>query len=435
MRDAATESAAQRRDLTERALWTVRVLFAAGRLVDEPARPLPSGDCVIGRAPDGRRDLAIEDDLRLSRRHAAFKRRSTSLSIHDLDSHNGTQVNGLAARKADLSDGDLVRCGDSLVLVRREPVDLDDPALPGLTGRSVAMRRLRVRLQRAARTDATVVLLGETGSGKGAAARAVHACSGRSAGPWVQFNCAAIPQTLAESTLFGHVAGAFTGASGAEPGLLRAADGGTLFVDELGDLPAALQPKLLHFLDDGTVLPVGSTREARSDVRVLAATNVDLARAVRTGAFRADLYARLAAVEIRLPPLRERQEDILELLALHLADTERLSADLAEVLLLHDWPFNVREVQQMATHLDVEGADLPVWAPELVRERLSFLSDGGVAEEAPAARVTPSQEVLAELLIRHEGVVARVARELGRSTKQVYRWMSRHGMDPADYRA
>ncbi len=433
MRNADTQSADQRRDLTEHAIWTVRLLFAADKLFDAPAVPLPNGDCVVGRATEGRRDIEIPDDGRLSRHHATFKRRGSSLSVHDRDSHNGTKVNGIVAQKADLADGDLIRCGDSLLLVRKTPVDLDDPPLPGLIGRSVAMRRLRARLMRVAVTDATVVLLGETGSGKGAAARAIHAASGRASGPWIQFNCAAIPETLAESTLFGHVAGAFTGASQAETGLIRAANTGSLFIDEVGDLPPTLQPKLLHFLDDGTVLPVGSAREARSDARVLTATNVDLGRAVRSGAFRADLYARLAAVEIRLPPLRERREDVLDLLALHLEHSDRLTADLAEALVLHDWPFNVREVQQIATHLEVEGSDLSVWRRALVSERLALLSPEA-EEGGSAARVTPSQEVLEELMIRHKGVVARVARELGRSTKQVYRWMSRHGMDPTNYR-
>ena len=434
MSDHTTRSAVHRTPLTEQLVWTARVLFEADRWVDRPARPLPTGDCVVGRSPPGRRDFAIPEDDRLSRKHAAFKRRGDAVSIHDLDSRNGTSVNGVAIKKANLADGDVVRCGDTLLLVRKTPLDIDDPQMDGLIGASVAMRKLRARLARAAATEATIVLLGETGCGKGAAARAIHAASGRSDGPWIQFNCAAIPETLAESTLFGHIAGAFTGATQAEPGLIRAADGGTLFIDEVGDLPTTLQPKLLHFLDDGTVLPVGSSKDARSDARVVAATNVDLGRAVKNREFRADLYARLAAVEIRIPPLRERREDVLDLLGPQLEHPDRLTADLAEVLVLHDWPFNVREVQRIATHLEVEGGMLSAWGPELVRDRLNLLADDEPEEPQGTTKMTPSREVLEELLVKHGGVVARVARELGRSTKQVYRWMARHEMDPASYR-
>lgn len=433
MSDQVTRSAARTLNLADQWVWTVRVLFSVDRVVTEPARALPSGDCIVGRSVSGRRDLGLPDDGRLSRQHAAFKRRGEALSVHDLDSHNGTTVNGLEARRAALSDGDVVRCGDTLFLVRQTPVELDDPAMDELIGQSVAMRQLRAKVARVARTDATVVLLGETGCGKGAAARAIHRSSARRDGPWVQFNSAAIPEHLAESTLFGHVAGAFTGATSPSEGLLRAAHGGTLFIDEVGDLPAVLQPKLLHFLDDGTVLPVGSTKEVRSDARVLAATNVDLPKAVKNRSFRADLYARLAAVELRIPPLRERREDVLDLLAAHLDDPSKLSADLAEVLVLHDWPYNVREVQRLATHLDVEGMGRAIWGPDLVADRLD-LDEPADDSGADGPRVTPSQEVLEELLIRHKGVVTRVARELGRSTKQVYRWMSRHGFDPGEYR-
>lgn len=420
-------------DRTEQ-VWTLRVLHAAGRLGRDPARALPTGDCVVGRAVEGRRDLLV-DDSRLSRSHACFKRRGDQLSVHDLGSRHGTRVNGLPVAKADLADGDVVRCGDTILQVRLALAWPEDDERIALTGSSPAMMALRCELGRVAASDHPAVLLGETGVGKGAAARAIHAAGRRAAGPWVAFNCAAIPETLAESTLFGHVAGAFTGATTAEAGLLRAADGGTLFIDEVGDLPGPLQPKLLHFLDDGTVLPVGSSRSTRVDARVIAATNVDLAAAIADRRFRADLWARLAALVVRIPPLRERREDVLELLVGALSDARPLTGDLAEALVLHDWPWNVREVQRVAAELEVRGAGLDRWDLPLVAGRLQRPVDAGPPDEAGATRVTPSREVLEALLRKHDGVVSRVARELGRSSKQVYRWMERQGLDPAAYRA
>ena len=434
MSDAQTKSLESRRQNDDQEIWTVSVLYSGDAILDAPAPPLPAGDCVIGRSAVGRRDLHLPEDERLSRRHACFKRRGDQLSVRDLDSHNGTRVNGQKVQKADLSDGDVVRCGNTVLLVRRAPAWPTDADLEGLSGRSPAMRAHRVELAMVGKTDATVVLTGETGCGKGAAARALHAISSRAAKPYVAFNCAAIPETLAESTLFGHIAGAFTGAIGSEDGLLRAAHGGTLFIDEVGDLVASLQPKLLHFLDDGTVTPVGSSSQIKVDARIVAATHVDLDAAVASGAFRADLWARLAAVVLEIPPLRARREDVLPLLV-EFAGTAPISPDLAEALVLHDWPWNVRELQRVATELGVRGQDLDRWELDLVAERLKpSAAAPAPAPDTPKTRITPDRAELEALLRTHKGVVAQVARALGRSTKQVYRWMARDGLEVDDFR-
>jgi two-component system, NtrC family, response regulator AtoC len=229
----------------------------------------------------------------------------------------------------------------------------DARGLGDLVGASPAMRGLYDLVERAAPSSASVLITGESGTGKELVARALHRRSRRSAGLFVAVNCAAIPESLLESELFGHVRGAFTDARGARSGLFLQAHGGTLFLDEIGDLPVSLQPKLLRALQERAIRPVGSDAEVPCDVRVVAATNHDLEAAVREGRFREDLFFRLAVIQLPVPPLRERGNDVL-VLAQHFleraaADAERpvraLSPGAAERLLAYDWPGNVRELQ------------------------------------------------------------------------------------------
>ena len=414
--------------------WTLRLLFSGGTRRDSPVR-LPTGDFGVGREGP---DLALPDDACLSRRHAVFKLRRSALTVHDAGSHNGTWVDGRRIQRAALADGSRVRCGDSLFLVRHQPPVDDDARIPGLVGDSPELRRLRSLVARVAPADVAVLLLGPTGSGKGAVASALHARSARADGPLVTLDLATLPAQLAESTLYGHARGAFTGAIRDEPGRLRSAHGGTLFLDELGELPLALQPTLLQVLDEGVVTPVGAHRPLPVDARVIAATNVDLQAAVASGAFRADLYARLAAVVLRLPPLAGRREDVLPLLEHFLGGPAPLTADLAEALVAHAWPLNVREVQRIAEHLRTLGGDAGPWGLELVADRLQLgMGAGGEEEEGegrPRARLTPDAATLRALLEEHHGVVAEVARAVGRSPRQVYRWLGRAGIDPEDHR-
>jgi two-component system, NtrC family, nitrogen regulation response regulator NtrX len=243
---------------------------------------------------------------------------------------------------------------------------------PEILGGSPALGTLRERIARAAATDARVLVTGESGTGKELVADTLHRQSARRAGPFVKINCAAIPAPLVEDELFGHARGAFTDAKTAKPGLFEEAHGGTLFLDEIGDMDAALQGRLLRVLEDGRVRRVGETRDRQVDVRVIAATHRDLARAVAEGSFRQDLYFRLAALPIEVPPLRERREDIPLLFGRFLARfagehhlrERRVDDGIFPPLLAYAWPGNVRELKNLCERLVVFGAD-PLSAADL----------------------------------------------------------------------
>lgn len=244
----------------------------------------------------------------------------------------------------------------------------------GLIGRSPALLQALSELERVSQSQATVLLLGESGTGKELFARAVHLASGRRDQPFIKVNCSAIPDTLFESELFGHERGAFTGAHSARPGWFEQAHGGTIFLDEIGELPLALQAKLLRTLQEGTLVRLGGQREIRIDVRLVAATNRDLALEVAAGRFRQDLYYRLNVIPIRLPSLRERREDI-HALALHFASRANqahqrnvhLAADALERLERLDWPGNIRELGNVIERLVLLADDGVVHARDLAR--------------------------------------------------------------------
>ncbi|MFP2933893.1 sigma 54-interacting transcriptional regulator, partial [Pyxidicoccus sp. 3LG] len=216
------------------------------------------------------------------------------------------------------------------------------------------MKRLRAELASLSSSRATVIVTGESGSGKELVARALHTLSTRAQRPYVAFNCAAVPRELFEGQLFGYRRGAYTGATTDHPGVIRAAHGGTLFLDEIGELPLEVQPKLLRFLENGEVFPLGEVRPVEVDVRVVAATHRDLAQLVREGRFREDLYYRLQVVPVRVPPLRERREDVVAL-ARHFVrqltpegqEPPQLGADALAALVAHPWPGNVRELRNV----------------------------------------------------------------------------------------
>ncbi len=252
-------------------------------------------------------------------------------------------------------------------------------------------------------------------------------------------NCGAIPESLAESQLFGHVAGAFTGARNAHVGFMRAADGGTLFLDEIGELSPTLQPKLLRALEERRVTPVGSTESVPVDIRLVAATHRELLDEVDAGRFRGDLYARIAGYLVHTVPLRKRREDILPLLYEALpADAPPLGADLVEALLLHRFRFNVRELKEIVTQLAIDG----VGAPKLTRAMIAHRLERHTTSEPPPAptessrppppseekRPIPSREELEALVAVHGGNVSRIARELRRSRRQIYRYLDRYGI-------
>jgi DNA-binding NtrC family response regulator len=433
--------------------FTLCLVYSGEEVLLPPETHMPvRGATRIGRAVEG--GISLPRDRRVSRVHATLHSGPAgTLRIVDEGSRNGTLVNGCRTSEALLADGDVINIGDSYLVVRAVPLGLRDALLPAMIGVSPAIAAVRAALAEAGPAAATVLLLAESGCGKEVAARALHKL-GRSTGPFVAVNCSAIPESLAESQLFGQVAGAFTGA-GTRPGLFRAAHGGTLFLDEIGDLPLAVQPKLLRVLEEHAVLPVGATEPVSVDVRVVAATNRDLVAGTAEQWFRGDLYARLAQLEVRLPLLRDRREDVLQLLVHALGShARRLTARLAEALLLHAWPFNVREVYSVAQQLKIRAAraepfDLSLvadWfergaAPDLARRKSSPppSSPGATAcddadRDNDDGGPVPDRFGLEALLQAHHGVVADVARMVRRSRKQVYRWIASHGIDVQQYR-
>ena len=311
----------------------------------------------------------------------------------------------------------------------------------GIVGRSQAMKDVTSILARIAPSDVPILIEGESGTGKDLLARAAHAMSGRAAGPYVALNMSAIPENLAEAELFGHEKGAFTGAEAARDGFFAEAEGGTLFLDEIGLLPAPLQPKLLRVLQDGEYIPVGSRKARRADVRIVAATNEDLSRAVKAGRFREDLWFRLRVVPIRLPPLRERREDIPRLVehlvrkhALRLGRPPRLpDAAAMKALLDHPWPGNIRELEHAVERglLLAEGpaitlADLP---PELA----AAAAAGGGAEAEDGGRFRRARDAwerrfFEDLLQEAGGSVARAAELAGVHRSTLYEKLARYGL-------
>ncbi|GFK94464.1 Arginine utilization regulatory protein RocR [Fundidesulfovibrio magnetotacticus] len=307
-----------------------------------------------------------------------------------------------------------------------------------IIGRSRPMQRLYATLGAVSRTDASVLLTGETGTGKGLFARAIHANSTRRAGPFVDVNCAALPENLLESELFGYRKGAFTGADRDKPGLFEAASGGTIFLDEIGDLPAALQAKLLQALEDGRFHPLGSVKPVQADVRVISATNRDLRARVAAGTFRSDLYYRLRVLEIELPPLRERPGDC-DLLTDHFVHisaarygigTPAVSKATRRALAACRLPGNVRELKHAVEHAvilcqgrTIEPAHLPAYilgAPEAPPRPAA----------EPQARTIQEREraMLQEALADHGYSVLETCRALGVSRTTLWRKMKKHGL-------
>ncbi len=309
----------------------------------------------IGSAPTN--ELVL-DDPAVSRVHATIDVDATGYRLTDRDSKNGIFIGGLRVREVYLDDQTEFKLGNTTV--RFELTDeVTEVHFSGrdrfgdLLGKSREMREIFAIMERVAPTDATVLIEGESGTGKELAAEAIHSHSDRSDGPLIVLDCSAIPADLIESELFGHVKGAFTGATGSRTGAFEAARGGTLFLDELGELSSELQPKLLRALEKGQVKPVGSNQTIDTDVRIIAATNRNLLHEVREGNFREDLYYRFAVIRVQLPPLRDRPEDIPVLVEHFLsAANERTGRDDIDVayktmekLKRHRWPGNVRELK------------------------------------------------------------------------------------------
>jgi two-component system response regulator HydG len=306
-------------------------------------------------------------------------------------------------------------------------------AIANVVANSVAMRTVLDVVERVARTDAPVLLTGETGTGKGLLARIIHAQSPRAARPFVTVNCAALPEALLESELFGHVKGAFTGALQDRRGLFAEAEGGTICLDEMGELPSALQAKLLHVLESKAVRPVGSARERPLDVRIIAATHRDLRARVKSGEFREDLLYRLDVVPIEVPPLRMRRDDLPVLIDQFLAaarsrnagsTVERISPPALDLLARHDWPGNVRELQHVIERLVVLGRSSEVQPEELPA---TVRGEGRSDAIAFGGDVLPVRELQRRyalwVLDRCGGHRGRTAELLGIDGKTLAKWL------------
>jgi transcriptional regulator with GAF, ATPase, and Fis domain len=385
-------------------------------------------------------DFRVADEA-VSRFHCELIASGPDVTIRDLQSKNGTTVSGVRISAAYLKDGALIQLGRSKIRFDARPDALKvalsrEERFGGLVGRSAAMRRVFSVLERAAASDAAVLIHGETGTGKEIAAESVHRASRRAKGPFVVVDCGAIPGNLLEAELFGHEKGAFTGAVAAREGAFAAADGGTVFLDEIGELAPDLQPKLLRVLESKHIKAVGTSHFRDVDVRIVAATNRDLKEEVNQKRFRSDLYFRLAVVEARIPPLRERAEDI-PLIAAHLLDRLQASADARRTLLSpsslhelahHAWSGNVRELRNYLERCLALDERVPLGVETV--NQTNRLPDCDMPLKVARERWTRTLEraYVSEVLARHEGNVAAAARAAEVDRMHFYRLLWRYGL-------
>jgi two-component system, NtrC family, response regulator GlrR len=385
-------------------------------------------------------DLRLTDPT-VSRNHCAVRMTAKGPLLRDLGSTNGTHIEGVSVREAFIPAGATLELGHTRVRFQALGDSVEVPLAQSerfgrLWGRSVAMRRLFAIAAQVAPAEATVLLEGETGTGKDALAEAIHLASARAAGPLHVVDCGAIPAQLIESELFGHERGAFTGADRARGGAFEEADGGTLFLDEIGELPLALQPKLLRALEAREVKRIGAERAHHVDVRVIAATNRDLREEVNRGTFRQDLYYRLEVVRLRIPPLRERPEDI-PVLVEHFrrgltrpgAEPPPLSEEAMRHFLAHPWPGNVRELRN-AVERAILLEELPVAPPAAAEGGGATAVDVGVPfKDAKNALVEGfERSYLTALLEATAGNVSEAARRAEIDRVYLLKLLRRYGL-------
>ena len=402
----------------------------------------------IGRRPSDEAEsqgaaLALVDPL-VSSRHARLSRRAAGeYVVEDLGSKNGTFVdNTRIEAQTRLRNGSLLFFGNHAAVFRMvSTLELDAikaelvaPLGPVATA-SPVLALACDRLRRLAGADGEILLLGETGVGKEVYARAVHQLSQRR-GRFMAINCGAIPRELVESELFGYRQGAHSTAHQAKAGLIEEAEGGTLFLDEIGEMTQEAQIKLLRFLQDRELTPLGSTRPRKIDVRIIAATNRTGSTSKTPGGLRDDIIGRLGAAPLHLPPLRSRIEDLGALAAyfLRASSTRAFEQPAFRALALYDWPLNIRELEKIvSTAAVLTGGTRPISLRDLPEPiARAATAAAPAARRAPGSSPTPAQ--LEELLRRYNGNVADVSRELGKHRAAVWRWMKKWGIGVEKYR-
>jgi len=389
-------------------------------------------------------DLALSDD-RVSGRHVAVRAVESRFAVRDLGSTNGTWYEGSRIAEVTVPAGSTLLVGRTALRIEAEAQPLDVPPSQArrfgeLVGESLGMREVFAVLERVAQSDATLLVEGETGTGKELVARALHEASARRRGPFVAVDCGALPEGLLDSELFGHVRGAFTGAAAARAGMIARADGGTLFLDELGRIPPPVQARLLRVLEERVVRPLGGDSERAVDVRVIAASRDDLDAEVAAGRFRPDLLYRLAVVRIALPPVRSRREDIpllvRDLLRRRgLADEAPTGRGL-DRLIAHGWPGNVRELRNVLDRAIAlaPGAQrfgdlaIRIDAAPVAGEGLAVRSDLPYAEAKAAVLHDLERRYLADVLARTGGNLSAAARESGIDRKHLRTLARKHGL-------
>jgi len=406
---------------------------------------------------DGASCELVLSDPAVSALHFVIEPDRAGFLLSDRQSTNGTLVDGYRVRGIYLPRGAQIEVGQTRLRFAASKEELELPLssrtrLGQLLGHSEAMRRVFAIIERVAGADTTVLIEGESGTGKELAARALHDTSPRAEGMFVPVDCGALPDSLIESELFGHAKGAFTGADTAKTGLFEEASGGTLFLDEIGELPLELQPKLLRALESRSVRRLGEARPRPIDVRLLAATNRNLTHEVAQGRFREDLYFRLSVIRLRMPPLRERREEITRLVAhfttlLGHDPSVGLPGSIRDLLQDYHWPGNVRELRNVVERLVL----LPGMQPDF------YLDPGAAAGTPSGVGAAPDgaggaggagvplelpfhegkqqwtdrfeREYLGQLLRRCKGNISELARVSGLSRQSCHRLLKRHGLD------
>ena len=412
---------------------------------------------VITIGTSDRADMILKDDT-VSRMHAEIQKTKEGYLLKDLGSTNGTFVGGLKVKEAFLSTGSIIKVGKTKIkfIPKDETLEIypsKKSSFGDIVGKSLEMRRVFGILEKVAPTNVSVVIIGETGTGKELVAKAIHANSKRAKKPFVVFDCSAVAETLIESELFGHEKGSFTGATATRQGAFEVADGGTIFLDEIGEMNLDMQPKLLRALEQGEIKRVGADRPRYVDVRVVCATNRDLKEEAKKGRFREDLFFRISVVQINIPPLRKRMDD-LEMLVKHFLDenlkggdeNKKTVTEISEdaLRLLHDysWPGNIREIKNAVDRATsfCDGTTIQVKdLPEYLRERSVITGshpkvDGALPFKEAKERWVESfeRDYLIELLRKNNLNISKAAKEAGIDRKSVQRLLKKYNLNVKD---